>query len=79
LKEKRALNALSDNETRNIWTPEVIFSNREPYPYVVNIKEKITVIRNLSHVADTSDISLLHAAYIYSGHHHPLRMFTEIR
>jgi hypothetical protein len=59
--------------------PQVVFTNREPYPHIVNIKEKITVVRNLSHPATVSDLSLLHNANIYEGQFHALRMFTEIR
>ena len=36
-------------------------------------------VRNASQPATISDLSMLHAAYVYHGEHHALRLFTEIR
>jgi len=80
LKSHSSLNTLNSNESGLIWKPDIIYVNKEPSDYYVNVEPEISIRINNSIIPKTLDWNPYMATeYLYAGETNPLQWSTVIR
>ena len=80
LKNQSSLNVLNSNESGSIWKPDIVYVNKEPSDYYVNVEPEISVVNNIlvkPQILDWNPDMI--TEYLYSGETNPLQWSAIIR